>query len=123
MHPHPDARVRVEKGTADGVKQEGTSVLGDPEDISQRMEDFRKGTDTMERKGLEIVDWTKGHLDCRAGREEKSKPGAERSRDMVEKTGKVEDLIGTGLKGQDRASVTTLLEPGTWTMSLVNLEM
>ena len=44
--------------------------------------------DTMEREGLEITDWTEGHSDCRAGREEKSKPGAERSRDVAEKTGR-----------------------------------
>ena len=77
----------------------------------------------MEREGLEIMDWTEGDSDCRAGREEKSKPGVERSRDVAEKTGKAEDLTGTGLKGGDRASATTLSEPGTWTMSLVNLEM
>ena len=57
----------------------------------QRTEDFRNGTDTMEREGLETMDWTEGHLDCRAGREEKSKLGAERSRDMAEKTGLAED--------------------------------
>ena len=45
------------------------------------------------------MDLTAGHLNCRAGREEKSKPGAERSRDMAEKTGKAEDLTGMGLKG------------------------
>ena len=42
----------------------------------QRTEDFRKGTDTMEREGLKSMDWTEGQLDCRAGRAEKSKPGA-----------------------------------------------
>ena len=54
----------------------------------QRTEDFRKGTDTMEREGLKSMDWTEKQLDCRAGREEKSKRGAERSRDVAEKTGK-----------------------------------
>ena len=79
----------------------------------QRTEDFMKGTDTMERDGLESMDWMEGHSDCRAGRVEKSKPEAERSRDVGEKTGKVEDLTGTGLKGWDRASANTFLEPGT----------
>ena len=69
------------------------------------------------------MDWTEGHSDCRAGRDKKSKPGAERSMDVAEKTGKAEDLTGTRLKGWDRASPTTLVEPGTWTMSLVNSEM
>ena len=53
----------------------------------------------MERKGLESMDWTEGKSDCRAGREEKSKPGAKRSRDVAEKTGKAEDELGTGLQG------------------------
>ena len=55
-----------------------------------------KGTDT-DGEG-----WIGEHgLDGRAGRVEKSKPEAERSRDVVEKAGKVEDLTGTGLKGRD----------------------
>ena len=79
--------------------------------------------ETIEREGLEIMNWTEGHSDCRAGREEKSKTGAEKSRDLVEKIAKAEDLTGTRLKGQDRVSATTLAKPGTWTMSLVNSEM
>ena len=66
----------------------------------------------MEREGLETMDWTEGHLDCRAGRVEKSKPEAERSRKVAENTGKGEDLTGTGMKGRDRASATTFSEPG-----------
>ena len=45
------------------------------------MEDFRNGTETTEREGPETMDWTEEHSDCRAGREEKSKPGVERSRE------------------------------------------
>ena len=87
------------------------------------MEDVWKGTETKEREGLDNMDWTEGHSDCRAGREEKSKLVGERSRETVEKTGMVEVEVGTGLKGQERASATTFLEPGMWTISLVNLEM
>ena len=56
----------------------------------QRMEDIWKGTETMERDELDTMDWTEAHLDCRAGREEKSKSVAERSREMAEKTGTAE---------------------------------
>ena len=72
---------------------------------------------------MESIDWTEGHSDCRAVRVEKSKLEVDRSRDAVENTGKAEDLTGTRLKGRDRMSATTLSEPGTWTMSMVNLEM
>ena len=61
------------------------------------------------------MDWTEGHSDCRAGRVEKSKFVAERSRGMAEKTGRAD--------GRDRASVATFSEPWTWTISLVNSEM
>ena len=57
-----------------------------------------KGTDRIKREVLESMDWTEGHSDCRIGRVEKSKPEAERSRDMAEKMGKAEDLTGTRLK-------------------------
>ena len=91
----------------------------------QRTEDFRKGMDTMEWKGFESMDWTEGLSDCRAWRVEKSKLEAERSRDVAENKGKAEDLTGTGPKGQDRARVssTTLSQPRTWTILLVNSEM
>ena len=59
----------------------------------QRTEDFRKGMDTMEWEGLESMDWTEGHSDCRAWRVEKSKFVAERSRGMAEKTGRAEGEI------------------------------
>ena len=49
-----------------------------------------KGTDRIKREVLESMDWTEGHSDCRIGRVEKSKPEAERSRDMAEKMGKAE---------------------------------
>ena len=64
------------------------------------MEDVWKGTETTEREGLDNMDWTEGHSDCRAGRDEKSKSVAERSREMVEKTGMAEEEVGTGPKGQ-----------------------
>ena len=83
---------------------------------------FRKGIEAMEREGLETMDWPEGH-DCKEGRLEKSKPEAERSRGLEEKTGKAEDETGAGLEGQDRASVTTFLEPGIWTMLLVNSDI
>ena len=76
--------------------------------------------ETMEREGLETIDWTEGQDDCKKGREEKSKLEAESSRDVVEKTGKTEDGTRTGLEGRDRASATTFSEPGIWTMLLVN---
>ena len=69
------------------------------------------------------MDWTEAHSDCRAGREEKSKLAAKRLKETAEKTGMVEGVAGTGLKGQETASATTFLEPGTWTISLVNSEM
>ena len=69
------------------------------------------------------MDLTVGHSICRAGREEKSKSVAERSRETAEKTDKAEVEAGTRLKGQERASATMFLGPGTWTISLVNSEM
>ena len=45
----------------------------------------------MEREGLKTIDWKEGQADCKEGREEKSKPEAERLRGVVEKTGKAED--------------------------------
>ena len=42
-----------------------------PEDMSQRAEDFWKGTQTTERDRLDTMDWTEVHQDCKAGREEK----------------------------------------------------
>ena len=87
------------------------------------MEDVRKGTETKEREGLDNMDWTEGYSDCRAGREEKSKSVAERLRETAEKTGTAEAEVVTGLKGRERVSTTTFLEPGMWTISLVNLEM
>ena len=54
------------------------------------MEDVWKGTETTERDGLDNMDWTEGHSDCRAGREEKSNLVAERSRETAEKTGAAE---------------------------------
>ena len=61
------------------------------------MEDIWKGMETTEKDRLDNMDWTEVHLDCRAGREEKSKSMAERLRESVEKTGTVEDEAGTGL--------------------------
>ena len=47
--------------------------------MSQKTEDLRKGTETMEREGLDSMAWTEGQAVWRAGKEEKSKPGAENS--------------------------------------------
>ena len=58
------------------------------------------------------MDWTEGHLDCRAGREEKSKSEEERSRETEEKPGTVKVEAGTGLKGWERASATTFWSQG-----------
>ena len=59
------------------------------------MEDIWKGMETTERDGLDSMDWTEGHLNCRAGRDEKLKLEAERSRETVEGTAEVE--TGPGL--------------------------
>ena len=72
---------------------------------------------------METMDCTEGQGGCKAGRAEKSKPEAERLRGMVEKTGKAEHDAETELEGWDMASATTLPEPGTWTISLVNSEI
>ena len=82
-----------------------------------------KGTETTEREGLDNIACTDGQSACRAGRVEKSRLEAERSREMADKTGTAEGGVGTGLKGWDKASATTFLEPGTWTRLLVNSAM
>ena len=43
----------------------------------QRTEDWRKGTETTVREGLEIMDWTEEQAAWSAGKAEKFKPGAE----------------------------------------------
>ena len=47
--------------------------MEDQEDTSQRTGDQIKGTQTMERVGLEIMDCREGQADWRAGKVEKSK--------------------------------------------------
>ena len=59
---------------------------GDPEDMLQKTEDWRKGTETTEREGLDSMAWTEGQAVWRAGKAEKSKPGAENLRSMVWRT-------------------------------------
>ena len=115
MHAHLGARVHGPWRERNSCwrREKGTSGREDPKDTSQRIEDFMKGTDRIKREVLESMDWTEGHSDCRIGRVEKSKPEAERSRDVAEKTGKAEDLTRTRLKGQDRVLATTYSEPGT----------
>ena len=54
---------------------------------------------------------------------EKLKLEAERSMETVENTGTAEAEVGTGLKGQERVSATRFLEPGMWTILLVNSAM
>ena len=61
------------------------------------MEDVWKGTETKERDRLDKLYWTGAHSDCRAGREEKLKSVAERSREMAEKSGTAEVEAGPGL--------------------------
>ena len=68
--------------------------------------------ETTEREGLDNMDWTEGHSDCREGRDEKSKSVLERLRETAEKTGTVVAEVGIGLKGRERASATTYSEPG-----------
>ena len=119
----PGCKSFEEKETADGKEQMEPVATDTPRTLRRGRKAFRNGTDTMEREGLETMERTKGHSDCRAGREEKSKLETERSRDMAEKTGKVENGTGMGMKGQERACVTTFLDPGTWMMSLVNSEI
>ena len=87
------------------------------------MEDVWKGTETTKREGLDNMDCTEGHSDCKAVRDEKSKLEVERSRETAEKTGTVEVEEGTGLKGWERASATTFSEPGMWTIWLGNSVM
>ena len=54
------------------------------------MEDVLKGMETMESEGLDNIDCTEGHSDCKAGREEKSKLEAERSIETAENNGTAE---------------------------------
>ena len=87
------------------------------------MEDALKGMETTESEGLDNIDCTEGHSDCKAGREEKSKLEAERSIETAENNGTAEAEVGTKLKGRERASATTFSEPGMWTILLVNSAM
>ena len=87
------------------------------------MEDALKGMETRESEGLDNIDCTEGHSDCKAGREEKSKLEAERSIETAENNGTAEAEVGTKLKGRERASATTFSEPGMWTILLVNSGM
>ena len=57
-----------------------------PEDTSQNTEESMKGTETTEREGLDNIACTDGQSACRAGRVEKSRLEAERSREMADKT-------------------------------------
>ena len=87
------------------------------------MEVVWKGMETTESEGLNNMDCTEGHSDCRAGREEKLKSVAEMSRKTMEKTGTTEMEVGTGLKGRERAAATMFSEPVMWTISLVNSDI
>ena len=82
----------------------------------------RKGTVTMEREGLDSMAWTEGQEVWRAGREEKSKPGAENLRLTAWRTdcgGRHGAEAEGGLKGLHRVSAAAFLAPGTWMISLV----
>ena len=87
------------------------------------MEDVLKGMETTESEGLDNIDCTEGHSDYEAGREEKSKLEVERSIETAENNGTAEAEGGIKLKGRERASATTFLEPGMWTILLVNSAM
>ena len=71
---------------------------------------------------MEIINWTEGQEDCRSGRAEKLKPGAERLRITAVRTGTSGTGVELGLEGRERASATMFLEPGMWTIALVNSE-
>ena len=77
------------------------------------------GKERSPRRGRGWTTWT--GLKGKAGRDERSKSVVERLRETAEKTSTTE--VGTRLKGQERASAATFLEPGMWTISLVNSEM
>ena len=83
-------------------RETGIRGRGEPEDTSQYMEDALKGMETTEREGLDNIDCTEGHSDCKAGREEKSKLEAERSIETAENNGTAEAEVGTKLNGQER---------------------
>ena len=51
----------------------------------QKTEVRWKGMETTEREGLDSMAWTEGQAASRAGKAEKSKPGAENLRLMVER--------------------------------------
>ena len=57
MHVHQDERVHEEPGT-DNDKEyiDGTRGSREPEDTSQRTEDWRNKTETTEREGLDTID-------------------------------------------------------------------
>ena len=60
-----------------------------------------KGMETTESEGLDNIDCTEGHSDCKAGREEKSKLEAERSIETAENNGgggwKKAERLGEGV--------------------------
>ena len=77
----------------------------------------------MDRDRFNTMNWTEVHLDCKAGRDEKSKLVVEKLRETAEKTDKAEGEARTWLNGRERASANTFLEPGRWTISLLNSKM
>ena len=72
MHVHQGEKFGVEKGT----ESSGTRGRGDPKDMLQKTEVWRNGMETTEREGLDSITCMEGQVDWRAGRAEKSKPGA-----------------------------------------------
>ena len=82
--------------------------------------------ETMDRDGLESMDWTEGQADWRAGNLDKLTPGAERSRETAGKHGTAKSAVTGQEKGQKewkRALVMAFSAPRMWTISLVNSEM
>ena len=70
--------------------------------------------------------WTEGKAAWRAGKVEKSKPGADNLRLTVERMGCGRGFgaeTEAGMKCLERALATAFSAQGTWTISLVNSEI
>ena len=94
---HQDEKVHGEIGTTHGVEKLEPAAVESPKTHHIKWRMSGKARRQPERNRLNSMDWTEAISDCRAGREEKSKSVAERSREMVEKTGTAEVDAGTRL--------------------------
>ena len=61
---------------------------------------------------MNCIDWTEEQVDCRAGKEEKWKLGAERWSSVEKRLGGKAE-VESGLKGLDRVSAALISAPGT----------